>query len=102
MPVKPIAPSEVIKQKEKSLPDEVILVFNELLAQNFSDGRAVVQQDAVVKLLEEKGLKRGEIFRNHWLDVEEIYKKAGWFVEYDKPAYNEDYPATFTFKHQGI
>ena len=33
-----------------------------------------------------------------WLDVEGIYRKAGWDVEYDSPGYCEDYPATFKFR----
>ncbi len=32
-----------------------------------------------------------------WLNVEELYRAQGWTVTYDKPGYNESYPATFTF-----
>lgn len=39
-----------------------------------------------------------ECFDRHYLDIEEIYSASGWVVKYDKPAYNEDYPATFEFK----
>ncbi len=38
---------------------------------------------------------------NHWLDVEDVYREAGWVVEYDKPGYCESYEATFTFKKDG-
>jgi hypothetical protein len=31
------------------------------------------------------------------LDIEPIYREAGWIVEYDKPAYCENYDANFTF-----
>jgi len=37
------------------------------------------------------------IFDNHWLDVEPIFEDCGWKVEYDKPGFNENYPATFKF-----
>jgi hypothetical protein len=47
-----------------------------------------------------KGLNRNEIFKKGWLDVEEIYGKAGWKVEYDKPGYNEDYAAHFIFTNR--
>ena len=26
-----------------------------------------------------------DIFRRHWLDIEDIYRDAGWQVTYDKP-----------------
>lgn len=35
--------------------------------------------------------------REH-LDVEDVYRAAGWEVTYDKPGYNETYDATFTFR----
>ena len=39
-----------------------------------------------------------KVFKNKWLDVEEVYRKAGWKVEYDKPGYCEDYEAYFVFE----
>ena len=42
-------------------------------------------------------LKRADVFSNHWLDVEDIYREQGWNVEYDKPTYNETYDAYFVF-----
>jgi hypothetical protein len=55
-----------------------------------------LQKDVVNELVA-LGLKRNEIFKNHWLDVEEIYEEAGWQVAYDKPGYNETYEASFEF-----
>ena len=37
------------------------------------------------------------LFDNKFLDVEDIYRKQGWVVAYDKPAYNETYDAIFEF-----
>lgn len=48
-------------------------------------------------MLVRRGMKRDELFDKGWMDIEPIYRKSGWRVEYDKPAYNETYPATFTF-----
>ena len=47
---------------------------------------------------EELQVTRSMIFEKHWLDFEDIYRKAGWFVNFDKPAYNETYDAFFEFK----
>jgi hypothetical protein len=94
--VGPIKPSQVGTRKQEDFPPEVFEAFNELIARNFANGRAIVRQEEVVKLIKKKGLK-GDIFENHWLDVEEAYMAAGWKVLYDKPAHNESYEATFTF-----
>lgn len=38
-----------------------------------------------------------EVYRRRLLDVEELYRASGWKVEYDKPAYCEDFEAYFKF-----
>jgi hypothetical protein len=96
--VHPIKPSEIVNAKKTIFPDEVFEAFNELIATHFSCGRATIKKDDVVELMVKKGLKRNEIYSNHWLDVEEIYQTEGWKVGYDQPGYCESYPATFTFK----
>ena len=57
-----------------------------------------MEQGVAVKLMVEKGLNRNEIFNKGWLNIEEVYRSAGWKVNYDKPAYNESYDAYFTFE----
>ena len=96
--VRPIGPDEVESQKEMDFPDAVFESFNELIAQQFTSGSATIKQEDVVALMVEKGLNHGEIFDKGWLNVEEVYRSAGWKVSYDKPGYNESYPATFTFR----
>lgn len=95
---KPITPDEVVGVKKVIIPKKVFEAFNTLIAGNFSGSSAVVGQDEVVTLMVANGLSEGDIYDKGWLDVEDVYKSAGWIVEYDKPGYNEDYPATFTFK----
>lgn len=96
--VHPIRPSEIDSEKTKTFPDAVFEAFNELITQNFENGSAVVRQDKVVTLMVKKGLDSSEIFDKGWLNIEDVYRKAGWRVEYDSPGYNENYPATFTFE----
>jgi hypothetical protein len=96
--VGPIKPSEVAKLKANIFPDAVFEAFNELLARGSVGNRSItIKTKDVVALMEEKGLKRDDIFNKGWLDVEDVYRKAGWKVEYDKPGYNETYEATFKF-----
>ena len=51
----------------------------------------------MVELIVAKGIKKGDIFTNNWLDIEPLYEDIGWKVTYDKPGFNETYEATFTF-----
>ena len=54
----------------------------------------------VVKRMKKKGLKENDIFDKGSLNVETIYRKDGWNVEYDKPGYNESYDASFKFSRK--
>lgn len=97
----PIRPEEVAARKQLVMPDAVLETFNELITRDFSGGVATVRQDEVVRLLVAKGFFRVTIFGNGWLNVEDIYRKVGWQVEYDKPGYNESYGAYFKFTAPG-
>lgn len=97
MAVKPITPAAVVVLKTCLFPDEVLEAFNELIAENFSGGISSFTQKKVVARMVKKGISSTQAYANHWLDVEDIYRKSGWKVEYDKPGFNESYEATFTF-----
>jgi hypothetical protein len=93
----PIKPSEIDKQNV--IPEQVFEVFNELITRNWDGHQAVVSQNALVENIAcALQLKRHEVFDRNLLEVEDAYRKAGWLVEYDKPAYNESYGAFFRFK----
>lgn len=102
----PIKPSDIPAAKQKHTPPQVIDIFNELIAKHFNEGRSVVKQSDVVSEIERRveGPDTDQM-RAHWrqnvvmpwLNVESIYRAAGWKVAYDKPAYNEPGGATFIF-----
>jgi len=98
--IKPIKPDEIGKIKVENLPEIVIISFNELITERFHGGSATFKQDEVVDRIisKEPNLTQKEIFDKHYLDVENMYREIGWKVKYNKPAYNETYPATFTFE----
>ncbi len=96
--VKPITPDEVASHKALVIPEAVMKVWNDLIAKNWTGRKSQVMQDEAVKaIMSATDVKRNEVFDNRWLDIEPIYRQAGWHVEYDKPAYNESYEASFTF-----
>ena len=100
LPVKPISPKEVAGSKKQSMPDAVLESFNEMIKENEDDGYAIFLQKEVVKRMKKKGLKEKDIFDKGYLNVETIYRKEGWNVEYDNPGYCESYDSSFTFSRK--
>jgi hypothetical protein len=95
--VKPITPDEIVERKKETIPDVIFEIFNYLIAENFNGYSSTVMQSKVNAMLKKKKVNVDEAYKKHWLDVEDIYREAGWDVEYDKPGYNESYEANFTF-----
>lgn len=93
----PIKPSELVKD----IPEIVFECFNKIITRNYNGTSSTVKQQEIVDMLVEKGLKKDEIFKKHWLDIEDHYRKAGWKVEFDKPGFNESGEAYFTFTKKG-
>ncbi len=96
---KPISPNDIAETKFEQFPDAVFLAVNALLAERYTNGRARFNQDEVIDRIigfNDK-LERSEIFARGWLNFEEVYRDAGWEIEFDKPAYFEDYTAFWIF-----
>ena len=95
----PMKPSEVRAWKTEGIPEPVFEVSNRLIAEAW-DGRMAIFAKTLAATLVAKSLSitEQEVYNRHLLNVEESYRAEGWDVEYDRPAYNETYDATFTFK----
>ena len=94
--IEPIRPHEV---KKESIPDAVIEVFNALISEKWDGREAVIKQkDAVARIVDRMQIIEDLVFDRKYLDVEPIYRDAGWTVEYDKPGWSENYEPSFTFR----
>lgn len=95
----PLRPSEVPFWKTQSFPNEVIETWNLIIAKNYDDGFSEVLQSEIVKALADKlDVNSNAIYASKFLNIEDIYREYGWKVTYDKPGYNESYPAKFIFE----
>ena len=100
--VEPIKPSEITQE----IPDWVIEGANKCIKKHYHEleKESHFTQDELMDFAlaeypgDKEEINRNIVFENNWLDIEPIYRKVGWTVIYDKPAYCESYPATFTFK----
>lgn len=102
---KPIKPEDVIKTGPK-IPDFIIDSVNSLIRKKWDGHEAKIYQNEILDMvsIRERDPEypsdlptRKEVFDNHWLDFEDLYRKQGWNVYYDKPGYCETYEAYFVF-----
>jgi hypothetical protein len=100
--IKPISPEEAAKSADSVIPECIIAATNKLLVKNLNGKSAKILQDEILKEVcadkDNPAAFREQIFANKWLDIEETYRKVGWKVTYDKPAYCETYEAFFIFE----
>lgn len=100
--VKPFNPDEAQLAKNGRIPDYVIEAVNEMLSEKLdTSGNARFTQDEIIEKIQTKSdIDRSKLFAMKYLDFEDLYRKQGWKVEYDKPAYNESYKAFFVFSRK--
>lgn len=101
-----ITPEQVSEKiKEEGLdtsrfPDYVFEAFNEAIKDAVADGSRTIYRNKIVGLIVEKSegaCTRNEVFDNHWLDVEPIYKEKGWDLKYVKLPYYDTNDHYFYF-----
>lgn len=101
--VKALSKEEVIKNQISKIPGEVIEVVNKLLTENYepNNGTASIHQDDILNLLSSPAYgnhSRRDVFDNHWLDFEDIYREKGWKVTYVKATYDDEFASYFKFE----
>ena len=99
--IKPISPSEV--DDTQYIPDWAIEAANECIIAHYKAATRTSHftQNVLIEYYLKhapKSVTRQTIFSENWLDIEPIYRKEGWIVDYDSPAYCETYEANFTFE----
>lgn len=98
----PLSPDDVATAKLATIPDEVVAVFNRLIAENIGDGgRATVTLKAAKAAVAAAGVDVQEAFARGWFDIEPVYRAVGWGVMFDKPGFNEHYDAFYVFTKRG-
>lgn len=103
--ITPITPEEAKKSLLTKIEPEMIQAVNELIVENLK-GRSsqFKQQEIEDKYLKIKNL-HGEygreemrrVYEKGLMDIEGLFEKYGWNVEYNKPGYNESGNCYFTF-----
>lgn len=95
----PITPEEAVAAYINNIPEDFINVVNDLISKAVNPNNQ--HQYFSITLKEIKTAYKamyGIEPDQKWLDFEPIYRKVGWKVEFDKPAYNESYDAFYRFE----
>jgi hypothetical protein len=96
--VKPITPEQARGRKDNIIPDIVIESFNKLIVDNLTiTGKASFKKDAVLEEIISRGMSKKVVYDNNYLDIELLYKKFGWKVQFNSPSWDESYDDYFVF-----
>lgn len=99
--VKPISPHEC--KKEDFFPPEVLEAFNECIQKHFNGRTSHFKREEVMQLIITKfnrvEIDRAHVYKEKWLDVEDVYRRMGWNVVYEQPSYGDsDFEPYYEFK----
>jgi hypothetical protein len=99
---KPFTPAQAKAEKVNTIPWMIIEATNQLLAEKHSN-YIRIDVDEIIKraisLDTTNKLKRADIFKNHWMDIEDVYRAQGWSVSHDSSDYTDSHSYSyFTFK----
>lgn len=77
-----------------SIPDGAIEAFNDLIARKIMANPSarvfeIPLGEAAEHVARKLNIRRDEVFKNNYLDVEPIFEKAGWRVKFIKMPYCE-------------
>ncbi len=94
-----ITPDKIQMKARKKIPQHIIDAVNEMITAEWDGRHAIFTQDDLMELVLKKSAKptKQEIYDGKLFDFEYVFRREGWVVVYDKPNYNEDYNANFTF-----
>jgi hypothetical protein len=99
--VTPLTPSVASQLKDTTIPDDILEAVNSFLVSK-SKSITIRQNKLMAKIASIRGVDntdmfRNEIYNNHDLDFEDIYRANGWKVKYDQPCRGESFEAYFNF-----
>ena len=100
---RPITPAQASRKGAQNFPNQIINAVNNLISEKFSGRESItIKQKDILTEAKRLGLTMStqEIFDKGYMNIEPAYRKTGWNVTYDKPAYIENWDAYFTFKRK--
>lgn len=99
--IQPITPKEIEDNLVDIFPEAVIQAFNELIRENYKvNGETTFTLNTVkktIKLIDPRA-NIDKLIEKGKLDVEPLYRKYGWDVDYNSPDRDESFDEYFSFR----
>ena len=97
-----VAKKESAQFRIDRIPQVVIQAVNNLIIKEMADNCGstitITQKEIINEIIRlDPGMTSSKIYENNYLDFEDVYRKEGWKVSYDKPGYCESYEPKFSF-----
>lgn len=99
--ISPITPEEARNEAKSNIPEFVINGINNAIKNHYrKSGFTIKEKEILAEIMKvaPENITSVDIFKNHWMDFEDLYKNFGWNISYDRPGYRESYDAIFEFK----
>lgn len=98
----PITPKELAKKVGCHIPKDIIKAFNNYLEENSElDDNVVtcrIELDAIVKYITKcTNFSSNDLYDKNYLDVEPVFRRAGWEVTFHKSPYYDTSPSFYVF-----
>lgn len=103
MAVKPISPKEIREDRINYIPEKMIEAANALLQEKWEGSSATIKQEELMsRYLSLSGIENSQsqrqiVYEKHFLDIEPIFRDAGWSVKFDSPSLGDNYKSYFKF-----
>lgn len=97
----PITPREIEDNLCDVFPEVVIQAFNELIKEHYRvQGKTTFTLNEVIKKIKkiDSSAKTDKLLEQGKLDIELLYEKYGWDVEFHSPDRDESFVSYFSFE----
>lgn len=101
--MKPITPNEA-NLNRNDIPEFVIQGVNDAIKKYYKKDGFIIKQDDIINeiLKHSPGTTRSEIFKEGWLNFEDLYSEYGWDVNYESPCLGENFKSFFQFEEKNV
>lgn len=91
--IKPFTPAQAKVEKINTIPWMIIEATNQLLAEKYNAASIRIDIDKIIAraiaLDTTDKLNQHDIFKNHWMDIEDVYREQGWIVVHESSDYTD-------------
>jgi hypothetical protein len=83
--MEPFSPNAARVRHAEKIPDSIISIINELLAERVYNGVIEITQAELTEKITRKGHSEDDFIDRGWIHFEEGYRARGWQVDYSRP-----------------